>query len=184
MEKESELRRQIVHGQSPRSQEAQWEEGPSAWISGHIHCLQKERTRSHHPNPEAPGEAASSWEKTGSHRLYLPCHSSRQLWLREGGSSLISGWGRAGSPQHRRGEGRQLRLRAGRAPGSRLVLFPRSAAQIAPWAGATERRWQKQSEDAGLPGGGLARHLLPARTFLQAPSRAAFPFPHTLNLPQ
>lgn len=129
-----------------------------------------------------PGEAASSWEKTGSHRLYLPCHSSRQL--REGGSSLISGWGRVGSPQHRRGERGQLRLRAGRAPGPCLVLFPRSAAQIAPWAGATERRWQKQSEDAGLPGGGLASHLLPARTFLQAPSRAAFPFPHTLYLQQ
>lgn len=51
-----------------------------------------------------PGEAASSWEKTGSHRLYLPCHSSRQLRLREGGvfSYLGVGEGRLPPTQERR----------------------------------------------------------------------------------
>lgn len=92
MEKEGELRRQIVHGEGPRSQEAQQEEGPSAWISGHIQCLQKERTRSHHPNPEAPGEAASSWKKTGSHRLYPPLSlfQAAQAWGEEGEGLLLA----------------------------------------------------------------------------------------------
>lgn len=79
-----------------------WEgEGPSTWISGHIQCFQKERTRSHHPNPEAPGEATSSREKTGSHKFQAPCHSSRCFGSRgRGREGLPLCWGGAGGLPH------------------------------------------------------------------------------------
>lgn len=141
-----------MHDESQRSQEAQREEGPSAWISGHIQCLQKERTRSHQPNPEAPGKRQAPLRRQVPTGFIFRSHS-KQLRRWRGGRGL-------GRIQHRTGEGWQRRLRAGGAPGPHLVgaliLQPRQGSDL---GRVTERGWQKHSEDAGLPGWGPCKHM-------------------------
>lgn len=118
----------------------------------------------------------------------LLCHSSRQLTpgveeeegllLAQGGGGSKTGEEKAGS------SGSELEGLQDLTWSPPLVLQPR---QDSDSGGATERGWWKYSEDAGLPGWGPCKHaaqLLPDRTFLQALSRAPFPFRQTLNMQQ
>lgn len=183
MQKDGELRRQIMHDESQRSQEAQREEGPSAWISGHIQCLQKERTRSHQLNPEAPGKRQAPLRRQVPTGFIFRSHSSPSS---SGAGEEEGGWGGSSTGLERAGS-------AGSEPEGLQDLTWSVPSFCSPDRAVTWAESQKgggrstvrtQVSQAGGHASTWPCCSQMGGTFLQALSGAPLPFPQPLNMQQ